>query len=503
MICRRRYRRAFLSTLVTTVLFLVIDHLPLSGFELEQRVQKHVLSNGLTVLLCERHLSPTVSLYIRYRAGAVDEGEGKTGMAHLLEHMMFKGTRTIGTRNFQKERGILEKIAATGRLLDKERRKEGNADAAKVETLTKRLAELQQAHRRWMISNEIDRLYTENGATDLNASTGQDLITYHVSLPANKIELWARIESDRMRNTVFREFFAERDVVMEERRQRSESDPGGKLYEQFVAAAFTAHPYRRPILGWPSDMRNLDMDSMAAFYRRTHAPNNTVIAAVGDLRPDAVMKLIRRYFGSIPRQPASDFVPTEEPPQRGERRVSVLFDANPELIIGYHKPPPPDFDDYVLDVIESLLSRGRTSRFYKRLIEERGLAESVDAANGLPASRYPNLFAIFATPRHPHSARELEEAIFAEIDLLKSEPVEERELTKIKNQVKANYLRGLNANEGLAGILSYYEALLGDYRYAARHADRIERITSADVHRAARKYFDAANRTVATIVKGP
>ncbi|MDX9821694.1 MAG: pitrilysin family protein, partial [Syntrophales bacterium] len=292
MICHRLHRAAALAILFTAAsLLLLLRPLPLSGFDLEERVQKHVLSNGLTVLLFERRQSPTVSLYIRYRAGAVDEPEGKTGMAHLLEHMMFKGTKTIGSKSFSQERPILDKIADTGRLLDAERREKGRADAARIETLTKRLEQLQQSHRRWTVSNEIDRLYTENGAADLNASTGQDLITYHVSLPANKIELWARIESDRMRNTVFREFFAERDVVMEERRQRSESDPGGKLYEQFIAAAFTAHPYRRPILGWPSDMRNLDMDTMAEFYRRTHAPNNTVIAVVGDVNAATAMKL--------------------------------------------------------------------------------------------------------------------------------------------------------------------------------------------------------------------
>ena len=504
MIGHRLHRAAALAILFTAAsLLLLLRPLPLSGFDLEERVQKHVLSNGLTVLLFERHQSPTVSLYIRYRAGAVDEPEGKTGMAHLLEHMMFKGTKTIGSKSFSQERPILDKIADTGRLLDAERRKKGRADAARIETLTKRLEQLQQSHRRWTVSNEIDRLYTENGAADLNASTGQDLITYHVSLPANKIELWARIESDRMRNTVFREFFAERDVVMEERRQRSESDPGGKLYEQFIAAAFTAHPYRRPILGWPSDMRNLDMDAMAEFYRRTHAPNNTVIAVVGDVNPGAAMKLIRRYFGGIPRQTSAGFPPTEEPPQRGERRIEVRFEANPQLLIGYHKPPPPDADDYVLDVIESILSRGRTSRFHKRLVEERALAESVEVVNGLPGSRYPNLFAIFATPRHPHTARELEEAISAEIDRLKAEPVEELELAKIKNQVKANYLRGLNSNAGLAGMLSYYEALLGDYRYAVRHPDKIEQITAADVRKAAGRYFVPDNRTVATIVKGP
>ena len=244
-------------------------------------------------------------------------------------------------------------------------------------------------------------MYTENGAVGLNASTGQDLTTYNVSLPANKIELWARIESDRMANTVFREFYQERDVVLEERRQRIESDPDGKLYEEFMNVAFSAHPYRRPILGWSADVRRLTMKDLENFSRFHHAPNRTVIAIVGDIDRKEVRRLIEKYFGTIPGQDNITSMMTEEPRQSGERRVSVLMDANPQLIIGFHKPALPDPDDYVLEVIESILSRGRTSRFYKTLVEEKGLAEDVQASNGTPGSRYSNLFAIFATPRHP------------------------------------------------------------------------------------------------------
>jgi len=502
ILINRNYRRAaFIALLVTTALLFTFQAKPLCGYDLDQRVKKHVLSNGLTVLLFERHWNPTVSLYIRYRAGAVDEADGKTGTAHFLEHMMFKGTKTIGTKHYAEERKVLEKIAKIGRLLDAERGKKGKTDPTKVEALSAQLTTYQKIHRNLMTSNEIDRLYTENGATNFNASTGQDLITYHVNLPANKIELWARIESDRMKNTVFREFFTERDVVKEERRQRTESNPGGKLYEQFMAAAFIAHPYRRPILGWPSDIQNLDMDYMIDFYRKTHAPNNTVIAIVGSFESEHVLKLVRRYFGNIPKQPFPALVPTAEPRQQGERRVTVRFDANPQLIIGYHKPAAPAFDDYVLEVIESILSRGRTSRFYKRLVEEKGLAETVQAINGLPAARYDNLFAIYATPRHPHTVHELEEAIFEELDLLQSTRVSETDLSKTKKQVKADYLRSLLSNNGLASILSYYEALLRDYRYASRHAETIETITSDDIQKAAKRYFHADNRTVAVLAK--
>jgi predicted Zn-dependent peptidase len=451
--------------------------------------------------MLERHLSPTVSIYIRYRAGAVDEADGKTGTAHLLEHMMFKGTRTIGTRNYAAEKKLLLQIERVGTALDREKAKDKAAHSPLIARLTDQLTALQKQQRRLTVSNEIDRLYTENGAVGLNASTGQDLTTYQVSIPANRIELWARIEADRMVYPVFREFYTERDVVMEERRQRSESDPEGKLLESYLAAAFISHPYRRPVLGWPSDMRYLDIASMAKFFRNTHAPNNTVIAMVGDLQPSTALKIVEKYFSRIPAQKLASPLITEEPRQSGERRVEVIFDAEPQMILGYHKPPPPVFVDYLFDMIESILTKGRTSRLFKILVQEKGLAESIQAANGLPGARYPNQFVIFATPRHPHTLGELEQAIELEIERLQREPVSESELEKIKNQIRADFIRGLDSNAGLAGMLSYYEALLGDYRYLAEYTATIDRITTDDILQAARTYLTPENRTVATLIK--
>lgn len=487
------------------VILLVFLLQPISAAEedLERRVLKFTLNNGIRVLLLERRLSPTVSLYIRQRTGAVDEISGKTGTAHLLEHMMFKGTTTIGTRNYAMEGDILQKIRETGRRLDLERRKADGADAKALEALQTKLKALQEEHKQWMIQNELDRIYTENGAEEMNASTGQDLTTYHVSLPSNKIELWARIESDRLQNPVFREFYSERDVIMEERRQRIETNPGGKLAEQFFAAAFQAHPYGRPILGWPSDMRFLSMDDVSASFHQARAPNHTVISVVGDINPEETLFLIRKYFESIPaRKTASMFI-NGEPPQSVERRVEVNFDAKPQLMIGYHKPPPPTPDDYTFDVIEAILSKGRTSRFYRKMVEELKLAESVETANGMPGARYPNLFAILATPRRPHECRELEQAIDAELERLKREPIPAQELQKIKNQMKADFIRSLNSNNGLASMLSYYETLLGDYRYLSNYIKVIDKITSDEVMQAAQKYLRKDNRTVATLVSSP
>jgi predicted Zn-dependent peptidase len=474
----------------------------LSAAELEKRVQRFTLKNGIRLLMLERHLSPTVALYIRFRAGAADEADGKTGTAHLLEHMMFKGTKTIGTQDYLREEKIIHRIEKTGIALDREKAKGKAAAPALLTRLTAQLKTLQKEQQHLTLSNEIDRLYTENGAVGLNASTGQDLTTYQVSIPANRIELWARIESDRMLHPVFREFYAERDVVMEERRQRSESDPDGKLLENYLAAAFLAHPYRRPVLGWPSDMRYLDMAYMKNFLKNTHAPSNTVIAIVGDIQPSAVLKIVEKYFGRIPPQRLSSASITEEPRQSGERRVEVIFLAEPQMILGYHKPPPPGHLDHIFDVIESLLTRGRTSRLFKALVDGKRIAESIQAVNGLPGARYPNQFVLFATPRHPHGCGELELAIDQEIERLKREPVSGTELEKVKNQIRADFIRGLDSNAGLAGMLSYYEALLGDYHYLTDYTDTIDRITPDEILQAAQTYLTKENRTVATLVNG-
>lgn len=492
------FNAVFLSALGIVILLFLPSLLPAQEFG--KKVERFTLDNGLRLLLLERHLSPTVAIYIRYRAGAADEADGKTGTAHLLEHMMFKGTKTIGTRNYAKEEKVLLRIKKTGTALDREKAKGKAAAPAHLANLTDRLKSLQKEQRRLFISNEIDRLFTENGAVGLNASTGQDLTTYKVSIPANRIELWARIESDRMVHPVFREFYTERDVVMEERRQRAESDPDGKLLEGYLAAAFLAHPYRRPILGWPSDINYLDIEYMESYFRKTHAPNNTIIAVVGDIKPPAVLKLVKKYFGRIPPQRLSPAVIMVEPRQAGERRVDITFAAEPQVIMGYHKPPPPAFEDYVFDVIESILNSGRTSRLFKALVDEKRIAESIQVANGLPGARYPNQFVLFANPRSPHGCNELEQAIDQEIERLKRELVPDKELEKVKNRIRTDFIRGLNSNEGLAGKLSYYEALLGDYHYLIDYTSVIDRITPQDVLQAAQTYLTKENRTVATLI---
>jgi len=474
---------------------------PAWAIDLEKKVVKSKLDNGLTILMLERKFSPTVSLYIRHRVGAVDEVKGQSGAAHVLEHMMFKGTTTIGTKNYEAEKKLLMQIEQIGQALDNERMRQDKADQKRMEQLAAHLKKLQDEHRRYYIPNEIDRLYTENGGLDMNASTGQDVTTYHVSLPANKIELWARIEADRLLHPVFREFYTERDVILEERRQGTETSPDGKLYESFMGKAYAVHPYGLPIIGLPQDLTYMSQASIRHIHQKYLSPNNIVIAVVGDINARKTLKLIDQYFGRIPKDNSLSATIPAEPPQTEERKVEVLFDANPSMIIGYHKPTAPAAEDYIFDVLETILSKGRTSRLYSTLVLQKQIAESISVHNGMPATRYPNLFAISARPRHPHTNDELQTAIFQELEDIKKHPVSDQELIKAKNQLKMDYMKSLDSNSELASILSYYELLLGDYRYFSNYISHIDKVTAMDIQAAAAKYLVAENRTIAVLNK--
>ena len=474
---------------------------PVWAIDLEKKVIKAKLDNGLTVLMLERKFSPTVSLYIRHRVGTVDEVKGQSGAAHVLEHMMFKGTTTIGTKNYAAEKRLLTQIEQIGSALDNERMRQTNIDQKRIEQLALSLKQLQSEHRRYYIPNEIDRLYTENGGLDMNASTGQDVTTYHVSLPANKIELWARIEADRLLHPVFREFYKERDVILEERRQRVESSPDGKLYESFMSSAYKVHPYGMPIIGLPQDLTYISQAAIRHIHQKYLSPGNMVISVVGDINPQKTLKLIDQYFGRIPKNNSLPATIPAEPPQTEGRKVDVLFDANPSMIIGYHKPTAPAAEDYVFDVLETILSKGRTSRLYAKLVLQMQIADSISVHNGMPATRYPNLFAIWARPRHPHTNDELLAAIFHELENIKNYPIPDKELTKAKNQLKMDYIKSLDSNSELASILSYYELLLGDYRYISNYVSHVDKVTAIDIQAVAVKYLVDENRTIAVLNK--
>jgi predicted Zn-dependent peptidase len=466
---------------------------------LEEKVREHTFENGLKLLVVERHESPTFAAYVTFGVGSVDETSEYRGVAHLLEHMLFKGTKTLGTTDYQKEKPLLEAIEEAGSALDALKGRK-DAEPERLAALRQRLHELQQEHKKYVVKDEFSRIYSENGGVGYNAFTSKDLTTYLISLPANKLELWAAIESDRMKNAVLREFYTERDVVMEERRRSYESNPDGKLYESLIADAFTVHPYRHPIIGWNSDIDNLSLAETREFLHKYYAPVNTVIALVGDIDTDEAIEMVGKYFGSI--APGTPVPPntTVEPPQGGEKRRHIVFDAEPRLAVAYHKPTLPERDDYVFDLIDNILSQGRTSRLYRSLVVERELATSV-GTYGAPGSRYPNLFVISAVPRYPHTTREVEEAIYAELERLAREPVTSEELEQARNRLRVDQLRSLKENGGLARMLTYYQTVAGDWRYVVNYDEIVATITAEEVMEAARSYFDSSRRTVITLGK--
>ena len=418
--------------------------------DLESRVSEETLPNGMRVIVLPRHQSPTVSLSMQFRVGAAQEAEGASGLAHLLEHMMFKGTRDA------RHAGLWRPSA---RCSSGSRRSSTELDAERRQGRRRRRREARRPRGppgrgaagrrgRWSSRTRSTRSTAPTGSQDFNASTGVDVTTYKISLPANRLPLWARIESERLSAPVMREFYSERDVVREERRQRYENDPSSKLMELFFASAFVAHPYRRPVIGWDGDVRFLRAATAERFFRTWYAPNNTVLAAVGDVDPPAFLALVRAAFGAIPAQPLPAETATPEPEQDGERRVTLESDARPELMIGYHKPTLPTFEDYVFDLIDGLLTTGRTSRLYRRLVEEKQVAVGVATVNGYPGGRYPNLFTITATPRAPHTAVEVEAEIDAELARLATEPAAPEEIARVKTSCVPPWCAGSSRTRG-------------------------------------------------------
>jgi predicted Zn-dependent peptidase len=482
------------------MLLALVVILPALGAGLEERVREHTLKNGMKLLMVERHTSPTVAAWIRFRVGSVDERSDERGIAHLLEHMLFKGTKTLGTKDYAAEKPLLDKIEETAQSLIAEKAKGARADAGRLEELRKKLNDLEAEAGKYVIKEEFAEIYARNGGTGYNAMTGKDGTTYLINMPSNKLELWAAIEGDRMQNAVLREFYTERDVVMEERRRSYDTEPGSKLWETFVSVAYNAHPYGQPIIGWMSDIENLTKTKAEEFFRRYYKPNNAIVALVGDIDPDKTIALVEKYFGDIPPGTLVGPVAVVEPAQQGERRVEILADAEPELLIGFHKPTLPNADDYVFDVIDMILADGRTSRLYKKLVVEKQLAAEVSTFSA-PGSRYPNLFVLAATPRAPHTAKEVEEAIYEELERLKKEPMTERELAQILNRLEYEESRQMISNGGLARNLTEYEAVTGSWRYLIEHRKEVAKVTPDDVIRVARKYFVRENRTVGVITK--
>jgi predicted Zn-dependent peptidase len=493
-------RLASLAVLMMLVAGLVSAQ-DLASFEKRTSMKK--LDNGLTVIILERHDAPVFSYATVVNTGSAQEVPGITGLAHMFEHMAFKGSDRIGTTDWNAERQALARVEETYAAYDQARRAETGRDEVKIAQLEKAWQDAIAEADKHAKGDEFSEVVDRAGGVGMNAETSSDVTAYYYSLPSNQFELWAFLESERFRNPVFRQFYKERDVVMEERRMSTESNPSGRLTEQFLAAAFTAHPYGAPTVGWPSDLQSFSATDAAAFARKYYVPSNMVIAIVGDVNPAEAWPMIDKYFGSLPKAPKPETLRTIEPKQTSERSVMLRETAQPLYIEGYHRPAATHPDNATYDVISLLMSSGRTSRLYRSLVRDKKIAAGAAGFNGFPGEKYPNLFAFYGITTPGHTPEEVADAIHAEIERLKSEDVPADELQSVKTRVKAGLVRSLANNGGLAQNIASYQTLYGDWRELFRDVERIDKVTSADVKRVAGETFLASNRTVGKIESAP
>src|SRR2546426_4130769 len=485
------------------ILFLVALAAAQNLASFEKRITVRKLNNGLTVVLCERPEAPVFAFFTHVDAGSVQDPLGKTGLAHMFEHMAFKGTDKIGTTDYAAEKVALEKVEKAYAAYTEERDKSVGRNEQKLQELHKAWQDAVARAQEYVQPNEFPRILESNGVEGLNAFTNEDETAYHYSLPENRLELWAYLESERFLHPVMREFYKERNVVIEERRLRTDSNPIGRLLEQFDAAAFEAHPYHRPTVGWMSDLNSFSATDARRFFDTYYIPSNMVVAVAGDVKASEAMPIIEKYFGRIPSHEKPDERTTTEPPQNSERRVVLREATQPLYLEGYHRPDYLSKDDAVYDAIADLMSNGRTSRLYRALVRDKKIAADSAGFTGLPGIKYPHLFAFYAFPMPGHKPEEVAEAIHAEIERLKAQDISDDELKMIKTRAKANLIRGLANDEGLAFQLAIYQARYDDWRELFRSVDRIDKVTKADIRRVATQTFVPANRTVGIIETTP
>ncbi|MCU1257420.1 MAG: peptidase domain protein [Bryobacterales bacterium] len=473
--------------------------------EFERKVTEFTLPNGLHFTVCERHEAPVISFHTYVNAGAVDDPEGKTGLAHMFEHMAFKGTPTIGTKNWALEKKALEEVERAYDVLEAARNEERNkpdADRTRIPQLEAALKAAIEKASSYVEPNLYPRIIEESGGVGLNAGTAEDSTEYFYNLPENKMELWFLLESARFLHPVFRDFYKERDVVREERRMRTESDPQGKLMETFQATAIMAHPYRRPPVGWASDIENLRMGDAEAFFNKYYVPGNINIAIVGDVKPAEVRRLAEKYFGPIAKKPLPSPVVTVEPPQDGPKMAQVESPSQPIEFIGYKRPDQHDKDDAVFDVISGILSSGRTGLLYRELVRDQKLALAAGADAAFPGTKYPGLFLFYLVPSLGKTLPENEKAFYGVIDRLRKDPIDAQTLARVKTKTRANLIRQLDSNSGLARLLTSAYANYGDWRKIFTDLEDVEKVTAQDVQRVANQYFTDKSRTSGFLFQG-
>jgi predicted Zn-dependent peptidase len=495
--------------------------------------KEYWLDNGMQVLMVERHEAPTIMASIFARVGSANETTGITGISHLFEHMMFKGTETIGTKDIGRDREIMAQLDSLRVLIRaeeqimRERLRRGDIDdmmdpeakTARYKELDAEFDELILEQRELIIKDQLDELYSKNGGFFLNAFTTDDFTGYFIRLPKNKIELFMWLESDRFKGPVFREFYSERDVVREERRRGVDSTPTGLIEEDFRSMFWKSSSYHWDVIGWASDLGNITREQANQYYDTYYAPNNLTMILVGDLEPDKLIKMVKEYFERIPRgttEPPD--VTTLEEKQHGEKRLIAEAETSPQAEIWYHTAAWKHRDSYTLDVLAGVMS-GKTGRLFKKLVEEKEIAKSSTGGGGRmrmfggddlavsatqDSKKYAGSFEISAEGISGVRAEQLEEAIYEVIEDLKTEPVPEEELQKVKNQLRVQTIRFMDIMSGI-GVLFYLgqNAAMGDWTEANNHPAMCDQVTAEDVRRVANTYFANNQRNVMIINTKP
>ena len=457
-------------------------------------VHKEVLDNGLTVLLHPNKQAPTVSCRLFYVTGSVHEVPGKSGLAHILEHELFKGTKKVGVTDsiadaaFMAREDSLQALIRPARLA---------GDTATVKKLTAEHDSLLNEQRKLFVKDELWGAYQSAGGTGLNAFTTDLMTAYIVTLPKDKIELFMWLESDRMQNAVLREFYSERDVVREERRMRYDDTPTGRFFETMNSLIYEAFPYRVPTIGWPSDIMNLTREMADEHYRRYYKPRNAILVLAGDLDTASTMEMVKKYFGNIPAGEAFPPITVRDPEQVGEKRFTQVRPDAPNLYsLVFKTAEVGDPSLYALDIAEGVLN-GRSGRLYKRLVEEEKLAVSVKAGNS--PNKYVSEFSVMVSMKLDADVAKVEKIVWEELERLKNEPVSERDFQKVKNHAYAGLIRSFTDMENVATMLAWYE-MYGDYHIFLNWADALEKVTPAQVQEVAKATF-VRDRSVVGILK--
>ena len=461
-----------------------------------EEVTEFTLDNGMKFIVLEQHEAPIVSMMLYANVGASNEIDGQTGVAHYLEHLAFKGTTRIGTTNYPAEKAVLDQLDV---VFDELMAAKETGDEGAIATLSARFTELQDEAASYVEQNKFGQIIEQTGGTGLNATTSADATRYFYNLPSNKLELWFSLESERFLDPVFREFYKEKEVILEERRMRVDNSPIGQMVERFSEVAFTANPYRRPVIGYQDDLQKATRRDVKTFFNTYYGPSNLISAIVGDVDPVQVKQLAEAYFGRYQLRTQAPRLIVEEPVQEAPREFTLELFSQPWYLEGYHRPGISDPDHVVYSMIDSILTGGRTARLYKALVEPQ-IALDVGSSNGFPGDKQSTVMLLYGLTAPGSSVEDVAIAMEAELERLKQEPVDETTLERVKTQSRAGLLGVLDSNNGMASLLAEYQAKTGDWRNVFAELQAIEAVSAADVQRVAKQTFRAENRTVGKLI---